>query len=326
MTSLFSRGPERTTESTWFDEHAERWVDQGLVTPDQVEAIRAYEQTETRTEVGPRFTLMAELAVYLGSVVALMSGAMIVGRSWESLTLAARVGIGLAIAALGFAAGTRLIRLDDETRTRRLASFMWLIGTGGAALAAGTLADRADFQDPGWNLVIIGVPVLVLGGALWRNLDRPLQVLTTAIGAGLVLGGTGALLSIPPWIGGILVWSAGVAIATAAVTQRLRPELYVLGIAAITAMIGALMLTDVSEVLGAAAATATAAGIVAVALARRRTPILVIGVLAFLQSLQGLLMTTLNGAVAALGVSVAGIAVVVVVLVRSTRRSAPPTP
>jgi MFS family permease len=326
MTSLFSRGPERTTESTWLDEHAERWLDQGLVTPDQVEAIRAYEQTETGTEVGPRFTLMAELAVYLGSVVALMSGTMIVGRSWESLTLAARVGIGLAIAALGFAAGARLIRLDDETRTRRLASFMWLIGTGGAALAAGTLADRADVQDPGWNLVIIGIPVLALGGALWRNLDRPLQVLTAAIGAGLVLGGSGALLSIPPWIGGILVWSAGVAIATAAVTQRLRPELYVLGVAAITAMIGALMLTDVSEVFGAAAATATAAGIVAVALARRRTPILVIGVLAFLQSLQGLLMTTLDGAVAALVVSVAGIAVVVVVLVRSTRRSAPPTP
>jgi hypothetical protein len=91
-------------------------------------------------------------------------------------------------------------------------------------------------------------------------------------------------------------------------------------------MIGAMMLVDTSENVGMAAATATAAGIVAVGLARRQTPILVIGVLAFLQSLQGLLMTTLNGAVAALVVAIAGITVVVVVIARSTRDSARPAP
>jgi hypothetical protein len=310
------------------DEHARAWVEHGLVTSEQIEAIRAYEQTgeQVDAELRPRFSLVAELAVYLGSALALMSGAMIVGESWESLTTAARAAIGLAVAALGFVAGARLVRLDDEAHTRRLASFMWLIGTGGVALTTGTLADAADLADPGWNLVIIGLPVLALGSALWRNRDRPLQVLTTAVGAGLVVGGTGALLSTPPWLGGILVWSAAIVVAATAVTQRLRPELYVLAVAAIAAMIGALMLVDVGELVGACAATATAAGIVAVGLARRQTPILVIGVLAFLQSLQGLLMTTLNGAVAALVVAIGGIAVVVVVIVRSTRGTARPTP
>lgn len=327
MNSVFDR---QTTgrHPGWLDEHAEAWVEQGLVTSEQVEAIRAFEHEhepdrEATAAAPTRFSLAAELAVYLGSVVALMSGAMIVGESWESLTTAARIGIGLALAALGFLAGTRLVRLDEAARTRRLASFMWVIGTGGVALAAGTLADSAGVEEPGWNLVIIGLPVLAIGAALWRNLDRPLQVLTTAIGAGLVLGGIGNLLSAPAWLGGIVVWSLAVAVAALAITQRLRPELYVLGAAAIAAMIGALMLIDVSELLGTSAATVTAAGIVALGLARHRTPILVIGVLAFLQSLQGLLMTTVNGAVAALVVAVAGIAVVIVVIVRSTRGGAP---
>ena len=327
MNSVFDKQASRPRPG-WFDEHAAAWVEHGLMTNEQLEAIRDYEHVHDHEPIGSeaaapsRFSLGAELAVYLGSVVALMSGAMIVGQSWESLTTVARAGIGFAVAALGFVAGARLVGLDDAARTRRLASFMWLIGTGGVALATATLADSADLDEPAWNLVIIGLPVLAIGAALWRNLDRPLQVLTTAVGAGLVLGGAGALLSTPTWLGGIIVWSIAVTIGVLAITQRLRPELYVLGVAAIGSMIGATMLIDISEVVGTAFATLTAAGIVAVALARRSTPILVIGVLAFLQALQGLLMTTLNGAVAALVVAVAGIAVVVVVIARSTRGGA----
>ncbi len=42
MISVFDnqRGRPR---SDWFDEHAETWVEHGLVTHEQVEAIRAYE-------------------------------------------------------------------------------------------------------------------------------------------------------------------------------------------------------------------------------------------------------------------------------------------
>ncbi len=256
--------------------------------------------------------------MYLGSVLALMSGAMMVGQSWEALRTGGQVAIGVAVAALGFIAGTRLIRLDDPG-TRRLASFMWLIGTGGVALATGALVDTAAFDDPGWNVLIIGLPVLAIGAALWRNLDRPLQVLTTAVGAGLTLGGIGALLSTPPWIGGILVWLAAIAVGALAILQRLRPELYVLAVAAAAAMIGAVMLADVSELTASIAATITAAGIVAVGLARHLVPILVIGVIAFLQGLQGLLMMTLNGALASAVVAVAGLVVVIVVIARSTR-------
>jgi hypothetical protein len=326
---LMSRRPTGRTESDWLDEHAETWVEHGLVSSDQVEAIRTFERTHTdtrsRADAAPRLSIAAELAVYLGSVVTLMSGAMLAGQRWESLDTGSRAGIGLVVAALGFVAGMRLIQLDDPS-SRRLASFMWLIGTGGVALAVGVLVAQAEFEEPGWNVLLVGVPILAIGAALWRNLERPLQVLTTAVGVGLTFGGIGALLSIPPWIGGIMVWSAGLAIGASAVMQRLRPELYVLGVAAVTAMLGALMLTDVSEFMGALAATITAAGVVGIGLVRRLVPILVIGVFAFLQSLQGLLMIVVDGAVAALMVAVAGLVVVIVVIVRSTRPSTRSTP
>ncbi len=131
---------------------------------------------------------------------------MMVGPNWEALRTAGQMAIGVAVATLGFVAGARLIRLDDPA-TRRLASFMWLIGTGGVALTLGALVDAIAFDEPGWNFLIIGLPVCALGAVLWRNRDRPLQVLTTAIGAGLALGGVGALLAIPPWVGGIIVWT-----------------------------------------------------------------------------------------------------------------------
>ena len=315
MISLFSSRTEQP-DSDWLDEHAEHWVEAGLVSSDQLEAIRAFEHHEAPP--APQLSIVAELAVYLGSVLALMSGAMMVGQSWDALRTGGQLAIGVAIAALGFIAGTRLIHLDDPG-TRRLASFMWLIGTGGVALTVGILVDTAALDDPGWNVLIIGLPILAIGATLWRNLDRPLQVLTTAVGAGLTLGGIGALLATPPWIGGILVWLTAIAICALAITQRLRPELYVIAVASAAAMIGAVMLADVSELTASIAATITAAGVVAVGLARHLVPILVIGVIAFLQALQGLLMTTLNGGLAAAAVAVAGLAVVVVVIARSTR-------
>jgi hypothetical protein len=314
MITLFTPRPNRPHD--WLDDHAAAWVEHGLVSSDQIDAIREFEQEQAPEP--PRLSVIAELAVYLGSALALMSGAMMVGQAWDSLGLGGQVGIGIAIALLGFVAGTRLLHLDDPG-TRRLASFMWLVGTGGVALAAAALAASAEFEEPGWNVLIVGLPVTAAGALLWRNLERPLQVLTTAVGVGLTLGGIGALLSVPPWIGGILIWLTALAIGALATTQRLRPELYVLGVAAIAASIGALMLTDVSEILGPAAATVTAAGIVAVGLARHLVPILVIGVLAFLQALEGLLLATVSGAVAAMGVAVVGLAIVIVVIVRSTR-------
>ena len=100
MISLFRNRTEAVGHG-WLDEHAEQWVEHGLVTSDQVDAIRDFEQHEAPE---PRLSIVAELAVYLGSVLALMSGAMMVGPNWEALRTAGQMAIGLAVAALGFLA------------------------------------------------------------------------------------------------------------------------------------------------------------------------------------------------------------------------------
>ena len=70
MISFLTKGTNRS-ESAWFDEHAGAWVEHGLVSDVQIRAIRDFEQAEVRAV--PRLPIVAELAVYLGSVLALMS-------------------------------------------------------------------------------------------------------------------------------------------------------------------------------------------------------------------------------------------------------------
>ena len=93
-----------------------------------------------------------------------------------------RLVIAAAVATVGFVAGTWLMRLG-EPATRRLGSFLWVLGTGGVALAAGTMVDAIDPVRDAWMGVAIGLPAAAIGIALWRNTDRPLQLLTARWGS-----------------------------------------------------------------------------------------------------------------------------------------------
>lgn len=305
------------------DEGLRQWVDAGIVTADQADAIRRFEQPAADVPIeppaGPRMSLISEVAVYLGSLLALMGGAFIVGQAWEGLAFAGRLAIGLAEAALGFVAGAFLIRIDDAG-TRRLASFMWAIGTGGVVIGVATVLDRWTFEDGAWNAVAVGVPVAVIGAGLWRNLDRPLQMLTTVVGVGLVVGGIGSVIGLSPWIGGLGLWAVSAAAAWFALRERLHPEVYVLAAASIGAILGAAALGELNNHLGPAFAALTAAGVVGIGLTQHRNSILVIGVLGFLQSLAAVLATTFSGPIGAMGVALAGFVLVVVVLQRSIGR------
>ena len=103
-------------------------------------------------------TLVAELATYLGAVIAVAGGAAIVGPNWSGLRLGGQLAVGLAIAVVGFVAGTWLARLGDAG-SQRVAEFLWTAGTGGTALIAGIVVHAFEPDEGAWYPSAIGVVV-----------------------------------------------------------------------------------------------------------------------------------------------------------------------
>lgn len=305
----------------WLRQHADSWVDAGLVSADQADAIRRYEASK---EAAVRVPVVTEVAVYLGSVIALMAGAFVVGRRWDDLTVVGRGGLGLVIAVIGLAGGAWLMRLG-EAGSSRLGGFLWALAAGGVGMTAAVFADEAGLEarsGDGSLLLAVGIPVLVTGLALWRNLDRPLQLLTAAVGAGLVVGGIGQFLELTSTQGAVVVWVLGVAFGVVALVGNVVPRTFALVIGSFVAWMGSMMLMEWNERWAPAFAAATAAVTVIVGSRERLVPVLAVGVLTFLFAVQMALQTTFSGAGSSMIVAVIGLAIVVIALVRTRRADA----
>lgn len=298
----------------WLERHADEWVHAGLVSSDQADAIRAFEGT---AESAVRLPIVAEVAAYLGSVLALMAGSIVVGQRWDDLTVYGRTVLGLAIAVVGLIGGSWLVHLG-EPGTQRLGGFLWALGAGGIGLVGAVLGeDRGLTGDDGRLLLVIGIPVFAIGLALWRNLDRPLQFLTAVAGAGITFGGIGQWLEFESWQAGVALWGAGVLFALLVLSVRVEPQTITLATASFVAWFGAMVLIDSSERWGAALAALTAGAAVVAAIRERIVPALVVGVITFLIAIQALLQTTFSGAGSSLVVAVIGLAIVVAAVFRA---------
>lgn len=308
----------------WLDRRSPDWVAEGLISSDQAAAIRRYEHAGEEA-VPPRLTVVAEVAIYLGSLIALAGGAAIIGPNWRSLGFVGQIVLGVAIAAVGFAVGSSLVR-QAEPGTLRVGTFLWVVGTGGMALATGVVMHEIDPADDAWNVLVIGAVVAVLGIALWRNLDRPLQWLTAVTGVVMVAAGVAQLVDVSVWVGASVVWVTGLVVGVLAATGRMRPRLVGLAVGASAMMLAAFVIGDRSEWVSAVAALGTAAGIVTFALADRSWPLVGLGLFAFFLAITMAMQTVLEGMAARLVAVAAGLVLVAVVAVRAQRsaRSAHP--
>jgi hypothetical protein len=113
----------------------------------------------------------------------------------------------------------------------------------------------------------------------------------------------------------------GVACFLVAAQHRLAPRLVALAIGSFSTFVGALMLMDVNDHLGAALALAVALSVVAFALRERLIPLLVLGVIGSLIATQVLLQSTFTGPIAATIVALLGLCIVAVSIVISQRGS-----
>lgn len=303
--------------STWLEDHVRDWVAHGLISDEQAGAIRHFEHVD-EPAAPQRLTVVAEVASYLGSVIAFAGGAAIVGPNWDRIGLVGHLLLAATIAAIGFVVGSWLVR-QAESGTVRLGCFLWVVGTGGVALATGAVVNQIDPADEGWFGVVIGLPILAIGLALWRNLDRPLQLVTSVVGAFIVISGINGLVDLSVWITSPLLWAASLVFGTLAALGQLRPRTVALVIAAGGLMVGSLSLAEASERVAAIVAVVTASGIVSAALVDRSWPLVAVGLLAFFIAITTMMQTVLQGMAARLVAVLLGLVLVAVVALRAQR-------
>ena len=301
--------------------HGEAWVDAGLISDDQLAAIRRFEHLER--PVPRRFSVAAEVAVYLGSLLALSGGAMVVARRWDGLSFAARLAVALLLVIVGFSAGAWSYR-QGESGTDRLAGFLTAVGLAGVAFAVGVTVDRLGNVSDELIVIVSGLAVMAAGSAVWRNRARPLEF-SAVVGAGVaVTFATASLLDLDVWVAGAALVLFGALVAVTAAFGVIRPSELGVVAGAVVAYIGAFTWSDIDERLGAVVALVVALMLVALATRRDDPPPLVLGVVGALIATQAVLATTFDGALAAAIVALCGIVLVVGVIARSMRRGAPP--
>ncbi len=313
MTSLLQ--PDRVQT------HGDAWVDAGLISGDQLAAIRRFEHLET--PVPRRFSVAAEVAVYLGSLLALSGGAMVVARRWDGLPFAARLAVALLLVTVGFSAGAWSYR-QGEPGTDRLAGFLSTVGLAGVAFAVGLIVERLGEVSDEVIVIVPGLAVMAAGGSVWRNRARPLEF-SVVVGAGVAVAfATASLLGLDVWVAGVVLVLLGAVVAVAAAFGAIRPSELGVAAGAVVAYAGAFTWSDIDERLGAVAALVVALTLVAFATRRDEPPPLVLGVVGALIATQAVLATTFDGVLAAAVVALCGMVLVVGVIVRSTRRGAAP--
>lgn len=315
MTSILHPDDRR-----WLEQHARRWVEAGLVDVDQAEAILRAEAAEaTEAPTTPALPALAELFVYLGLVFVAVGSTFVVTRFWDDLGGPLRLAIGAAVAVIGLVAGRALRRIGTPP-FERLAGIAELAGTGGVALTAGIASALLEGSEEVTTLVV-GLGALAVAVPLWRNRDRPLQLLAVVAATGATVSGLIGVASVEPpvWLVGPALWATGAVVVALTLAERVRPATVALVVGGAGAVLGGLVLADVVRAVGFLVALVSAGAMVGIGIRTERTPVTVLAILAFLQVLLFTLTELVSGPVAALGLLVTGGAIVVVALRRVIR-------
>ena len=269
----------------------DRWRAADLLSPEQVDDIRAWEEAHDAdpspsgveaAEEGPGgagTSLIAEGLGYVGAALAFGAGFALFGELWDDLGSVARIvlcAVGTGIVA----AGSLVLRDRAVGSLQRLSSVLaGLTVVGTAGTVAITLVELTNVEE-GWVGVLAGLAGLVVAVPLHRM--RPSWPTTLATGGALLTAVLAALSLVDLLDGalapGIALMGIGLAWAAAGWAGRARPRtafevtgLLVGGIG--VQVIAVESLTIVALLVG----LAVAGGAMAVGLAEDRTAPAVLG-------------------------------------------------
>ena len=139
----------------------------------------------TPVDVGPlhrSVPLFAEALGYIGGVLVLVAGGVIVQEYWSELGVAGRLAISAGAAGGLFGLGA-ILTVERDVAIERLRAFLWLGSAAATGLLAGVIVvDLIDSHSARTIIMWVAGAFALQCGLLWRNRFRPLQQVGFVIG------------------------------------------------------------------------------------------------------------------------------------------------
>lgn len=235
-----------------------RLVADGTLSPEQAEAVAAAvlpspapdpapESRPARASESRGIPVAAEALAYLGAAVAGAAALALGAQVWDLLEAAAQVALLVVAAVALWGAGRWVHDPEAPPAVLRLVGFCWLLACGAAAAATAVATDAIGLPGEG-TLLVTGLVLTAVAGALWYQRPGALTLLPLTVGAHTV---TQALLlqvpAPPEELTGLLIWGVGVAGMTLAWGGILHPPRAAWVLGALGALVGAQSLTFTTD-------------------------------------------------------------------------------
>ncbi len=182
------------------------WVDAGLITRDQADAIRNHE-AQTEEHGLPKWV---EPVAYLGAALVAVALFLFGIEVWDRLETWGQIALA-AVITLVLAGAGLLLHRSDAAPARRAASFAWFLTVAGVAATVGlTLFEATDLPDD-WSILLTGLAAFVSGVALYLVARTGLQQVAMAAGAVFTIAAIPELLPLAEvWMVTLLFFAVGV--------------------------------------------------------------------------------------------------------------------
>jgi hypothetical protein len=156
------------------------WRTEGLVSPEQADAIAAFEAAQPGTTGAPRRTVFAEAVGYVGAALAVGAVGMIVSNLWMDLTTPSRLTVVGLLSLLLAGAGFGLAGVE-RAPLQRLASVLFTGAVVGVGWLASILAVDVAAFDEGEIGLAVGGAAFAAALPLYLRRRRALHQLTLLV-------------------------------------------------------------------------------------------------------------------------------------------------
>jgi hypothetical protein len=296
-----------------------RWIEAGIITEEQADAITAYEAAIPQGGPRPRISPALEALAYVGGVLVTVGAGMLVSQFWDQLGSGGRLAVLGVAAVLTGVVGAVVGETDPVTW--RLRGFLWALSSAGIAAVAGLFAyEVLDVSGEPVALAAAGLGA-ISSGTYWSLKERPLQHLLAFVGLATSIGVGIAWIS-PGDAGlatGLTLWVLGATWAWLAWRGWVPPALIGFLAGAVLTLLSSSIAGSELEWLAPVLGLATATCWVALGVARDELLSLgpgLLGVFVFLPWTMGYFFGETVGAPVIAMVSGAALLVIVVVLFR----------